>query len=60
MIPPPIVDASGPYTDEFHLDEKWFYLKTMRKIVNVCKSDKAGAEKTIEAINRRHNTKAVV
>jgi hypothetical protein len=56
---PDIVAAPAPLTDEFHQNEKWFKINTRRKKRKVRKSDKPGAQKVVQVINRTHDTKVM-
>jgi len=56
---PDIVAAPAPLTDEFHQDEKWFKINTRRKKRKVRKSDKPGAQKVVQVVNRTHDTKVM-
>ena len=51
-----IIDHDGPYTDEFHQDEKYFIINSCRRKRKVRKSDTQRSRKKRKAKSRSHQT----
>jgi len=51
--------ASVPNANEFHQDEKWFFVNTICRKRMVLKWDKASATNVNYSVNRKHDTKVM-